>query len=67
MTRQSRAAGFFFGLQHDLAASILGSKHWFAEHSGHNIQPEDPTLVIRAIREVLTEIEKAEPAKAPLK
>ena len=57
----------FFGLQHDLAASLPGSKHWFAEHGGHNIQREDPALVIRAIREVLADAKKTEPAKAPPK
>ena len=57
----------FFGLQHDLAASLPGSKHWFAEHGGHNIQREDPALVIRAIREVLADAKKAEPATAPPK
>jgi pimeloyl-ACP methyl ester carboxylesterase len=40
-------------LQEDLARESPGSRHVIAEESGHNIQADEPELVIQVIRELV--------------
>ena len=45
-------------LQMDLASLSTNSKQIIAEHSGHFIQLEEPTLVISAVKEVVDAVRR---------
>jgi pimeloyl-ACP methyl ester carboxylesterase len=52
---------FFLTLQADLVAHLPGAVQWLAPKSRHNIQRDEPELVVRAIRHVWDEANKQRP------
>ena len=44
---------FWMALQEDLASLVPNSTHTVSKHGGHNLQIDDPGLVIDAIRQVV--------------